>query len=108
MTLEETRKIYESICSSKWDVLVDQLTKSAVQYARIRVDYKLATPEERREMEDTRTLAHNAFIDSCNILSRNMYKAGEDNTWWGWIGDDRKAIGDFACYLHCLLGILAR
>jgi len=37
-----------------------------------------------------------------------MGKAGEDNSWRMKLGDDRKDLGDFACYLHCLLGILSR
>jgi hypothetical protein len=32
----------------------------------------------------------------------------EDITWRKMLGDDRKAIGDFACYLHCILAIQAR
>ena len=59
-------------------------------------------------MDPERTRAHNALIDCCNILSRNMRTAGEDNSWRVALGDDRKAIGDFACLLHCLLGISAR
>ena len=108
MTLEETKKIYEHIKSSKHSVLVNSLITSAVRYAQIRVSWKLANLEERHEMEDSRTRAHTAFIDSCYILSRNMAKAGEDNSWREKIGRDRKTIGDFACRLHCLLGILAR
>ncbi len=108
MTLEDTKKIYEQMRLSKHDKLVDSLIASAVQYARIRVDWQLATSSEKRAMEDARTRAHTAFIDSCNILSRNMVKAGEDNNWREKIGNDRKAIGDFACHLHCLLGILVR
>jgi len=57
---------------------------------------------------NTKTVSHDAFIDSCNILSRNMAKAGEDNSWREVLGDNRKEIGDFACYLSCILGIKAR
>ncbi len=108
MTLEEVRVIYEQMKSSKWDSLFDDLVSYAVRYARIRVDWMMASIEERREMEDLRTRAHNAFIDACEILRRNMEKAGEDDGWHKRIGDDRKSIGDFACHLHCLLGVMAR
>ena len=80
----------------------------AIQYARIRTDYYLASLEEKEEMEDSRTRVHNAFIDSCNILSRNMAKQGEDITWRELLGTNRKIIGDFACYIHCIIGIKSR
>jgi len=59
-------------------------------------------------MDQRRTLAHNAFIDACNIMSRNMGKNDEDNSWRAALGEDRKVIGDFACYIHCFLGLEAR
>jgi hypothetical protein len=59
-------------------------------------------------MDQRRTLAHNAFIDSVNIMSRNMDKENEDNLWRAVLGDDRKIIGDFACYVHMFLGLEAR
>jgi hypothetical protein len=108
MTLDETRAIYAQMKASSCQLLVEGLVKAAVTYSRIRVDWLLAAQEERRGMDDGRTRAHTAFIDACNILSRNMQAAGEDHAWRARIGEDRRAIGDFACYLHCLLGIMAR
>jgi hypothetical protein len=81
---------------------------SLVRYARIRTDWRLSDPETRRSMDATRTAAHNALIDACNILSRNMAQHGESIAWRKRLGDDRKVIGDFACHLHCLLGLEAR
>ena len=94
--------------STKLDSLLSALVEIGVRYARIRVDWILADQEIRQNTEQARTHAHTAFIDACNILSRNMQKAGEDNNWRMLIGEDRKTIGDFACHLHCLLGIMAR
>lgn len=84
------------------------LIQKAVRYARIRTDYQLTPSESTNEIGALRTNAHNAFIYSCNILSRNMANNGEDITWRKTLGDDRKVIGDFACYVHCILGIQAR
>lgn len=80
----------------------------AIRYARLRTDWRMTFPDERRAMDAPRRLAHNAFIDQCNVLSRIVGKAGRDNGWRNTLGDDRKEIGDFACHLHCILGILAR
>ena len=86
MTIEQTSEIYETISSTKLDSLLSPLLEIGVRYARIRVDWLLASQENRQEME----------------------KTGEDNSWRALIGEDRKNIGDFACHLHCLLGIMAR
>jgi len=108
MTLDEASQIYESIRASRWKDLADELARCAIRYAEIRVAWSLASSDDRMDMGDTRTRAHNAFIDACNILSRNMHAAGEDNSWRSTIGNDRKAIGDFACLLHCTLALQAR
>lgn len=108
MFLDETREIYAKMRATQHQSLLGDLIKAAVFYARIRVDWQLADQEKRREIDDLRGRAHTAFIDACNILSRNMGNAGEDNSWRARIGDNRQSIGDFACYLHCLLGIMAR
>ncbi len=88
--------------------LRDDLFLVAVRYARIRVDWRLAPPEERRAMDPGRTAAHNVLIDACNILSRYMNNAGMSTDWRDRLGTDRKEIGDFACHLHAFLGIEAR
>jgi hypothetical protein len=108
MNIETARQVYEAIVNTKLEQLKTDLFSAAVRYARIRVDWQFTTPEKRKEMEQTRGSAHNALIDACNILSRNMLKSGEDNAWRSALGDNRKEIGDFACYLHAIFGILAR
>ena len=42
-----------------------------------------------------------------DILSLHMAKWGETIGWRALLGADRKNIGDFACYLHRLLGVKA-
>lgn len=99
---------YEIICKSALASLRDELFRKGVEYARMRAQWQISTREQRDEMDQRRRLAHNAFIDACNILSRNMAKENEDNSWRAELGDDRKIIGDFACYIHCFLGLAAR
>jgi len=102
------RQLLDSIQSSSQHSLRDELIKTAVRYARLRCDWYLADLQQRVQMDQDRTLAHNVFIDTCNILARNMQQAGEDIGWRRKLGTDRKLIGDFACYLHCLIGIDGR
>jgi hypothetical protein len=108
MGIEKFKGILECILSTKLVDLKTELFEYAIRYARIRTDWYLATDEGRRELEDTRTRAHDAFIDSCNILSRNMEQSGEDNSWRIKLGNERKEIGDFACYVHYYLGLKKR
>jgi hypothetical protein len=108
MTLEKASKIWQQISASGEEKLRRELVEKAVRYARIRVDWNLTPKAERHNLELTRTLAHNALIDACSILTRAMLKAGEDIAWRYELGDDRKVIGDFACYLHAILGVAAR
>lgn len=100
--------IYAGFRSTKLTDLKTDLIEAAIRYARIRVDWLIADAEKQRSTSEDRTAAHNAFIAACDILGRNMDKNGEDGSWRAELGQDRQRIGDFACYLHCILGLSAR
>ena len=102
------RTVLEALEGTRATELRDDLYRHCVRYARLRTDWARASVEERREMDERRQLAHTALIDACNILSRAMHRAGEEITWRAAMGDDRRRIGDFACYLHAFLGLRAR
>lgn len=74
MTLEIAKKLFDEIDKTALHSLKKDLIIYAVEYSRIRVDWFLAGEVEKDEMEDLRRAEHNAFIDSCNILSREMIK----------------------------------
>jgi hypothetical protein len=101
-------KYYNAIENSKLIELKKSFYKNAVRYAKLRADWFLVDREQRELMHEERRSAHNVFIDACNIISRSMIKNGEDASWRKELGDDRKVIGDFACYLSFVLGIKAR
>jgi len=84
------------------------MLKAAIRYAGLRGEWLMADAETRNEMDVERTAAHNTFISSCDIVSRNMLKLGEDAHWRKQIGTDRKDMDDFACLLHAVMGLLAR
>lgn len=108
MDLTTARAIRAGIDATKLEGLHRDLYRKALDYAHIRATWALLSTGERLEKDRGRTLAHNAFIDACNILSRNMAKAGEDNAWRALLTDERKTIGDFACWLHALVAIEMR
>lgn len=108
MTYDDMPEMWSQIASTQFEPLKNRLLDLAFRYSRIRADWFLMTPEARREEDERRSRAHDAFISACNALSKNQLKAGEDNTWRVKLGHDRLVIGDFACYLHCYLGIRSR
>lgn len=56
----------------------------------------------------SRSMKHDAFITSLNVLARIAEKEGIDNSWRDDLGEDRKRIGDFACYISYITGISNR
>jgi hypothetical protein len=97
---------FKAVENSKLTELKKSLYKAAVHYSTIRAEWEFQSIDDR--VDAARTIVHNRFIDSCNILSREQAKIGEDNSWRGAIGIDRKLIGDWACYLNCFIGIRNR
>lgn len=104
----EFAQVFDEIERSSDGELKDQLYRKAADYAVIRAEWYFLSLAERAERDRARSAAHNTFIDACNILSRAMHRANEGNKWRATLGDDRKRIGDFACYATCRLGILMR
>ena len=98
-------KIYCTIKKTSLIELKNDLIKSAIKYAQIRAEWSQLSKKERIKKDKMRTISHNAFISTCNALSRNMGKLNEDNLWREILTNDRRIIGDFACYLHCIIGV---
>ena len=93
--------------------LYDELMKVATRYAAIRANWLLLSREEKNEQDSGRTSCHNSVITHFNMLARYLKQQGETAVWRDRLGyeeDDpynRKAIGDFACYLAFVNGINA-
>ncbi|GMV83609.1 MAG: hypothetical protein AMXMBFR7_47930 [Planctomycetota bacterium] len=81
---------------------------AAIRYAHIRAEWALLSISDRADRNESRTAAHDAFISYCNALSQYMSKAGWDTEWREKLGQDRKDLGDFACFVHAFLGLSAR
>lgn len=106
MTIEQSEEIFDRICQSSCRDARNDLINKAIAYARIRVDHFRAGGEKQRWMN--RGGIHNEFIAACNTMAEEMGDHGEDATWRRSLGQDRKVIGDFACFIHCLIGLEAR
>jgi hypothetical protein len=108
MSYEQAMEILKKIQKNKSAPTGKAFVEAAVCYARFRVDHYLARGSAEQLIGSQRTAAHNAFITACDDLAKQMAADGEDISWRTDLTDDRKIIGDFACYLHCILGIWAR
>ena len=108
MSNESMLGLVEMVRRSSQIRLRDQLYHAAARYAGLRADWALADPADRAVLDGPRRSAHEAFIDDCNILSRSMAACGESVEWRKELGDDRKRLGDFACWLTLSLALSAR
>ena len=108
MTIKKAQIIYNGIYLTKLINLKNELLETATRYASVRTEWYFMSEDEKRSNNELRTRVHNCLIDDCNILSREMLKAGENADWRVELGNDRKEIGDFACYVYCLLGLTNR
>lgn len=112
LTYEEAAEIFREICShtdkSDPDIarIYEDLYQRAVKYAHIRAQWNALTKEEKMNRDSSRTSIHDAFIASVDIVARIQKEHG--SKWRKRLGEDRKRIGDFACFLALFLGIEAR
>ena len=94
--------------------LYDELLEVATRYAAIRANWLLLSREEKNEQDSGRTSCHNSVITHVNMLARYLKQQGKSATWRDELGYEednpynRKAIGDFACYLAFVNGVNAR
>ncbi len=56
----------------------------------------------------SRTAKHERVIYCLKLLSRYLGQEGVDVSWFDAIEDNRKQIGDFACYIAYIYSINAR
>lgn len=106
--LEIYNEMYSHIDWTDEDIvyLYDSLIEKAIRYAHIRAGWNALSREEKLEKDESRTAAHDSFISSINIISRTEGEIGSQ--WREKLGNDRKRVGDFACYISLFLSLEAR
>lgn len=91
--------------------LYSEVVKAAVKYIEIRNRWQFLSIEEKKEIDNTRTSLHNAYIASIKPLYRYMDNNKNDISWYEKLiqgNENRKRLGDFAGYLLCINSIMAR
>ena len=82
------------------------MVKAAVRYTTIRAEWYSHPLEERAALDEDRTSAHNRFISMLNTVANMQGEYGRQ--WRDRLGNDRKELGDFACYITLFRGLEAR
>lgn len=94
--------------------IYEELIGVATKHASFRSEWFIWDRATRMEKDDSRTSCHNSLIIKLDMLARYLKMQGKDAKWRDELGYEtdgrynRKAIGDFACYLVFVNSINAR
>ena len=112
LPVEEAIEIYNSLvqsvalCTNEYkEEIVNELIEKSIKYSVVRAKWEVWNREIKIKEDEGRTLKHNSVIDAFNILARLIKSEDIDTSWRDRLGDDRKRIGDFACFLTYMVGI---
>lgn len=115
LPVEEALQIYTALTESVKKCSIEDVSdfyndmvKKSCKYASIRSSWEFMSNEERMSADVGRTSSHNVLIDSVNILARVIKSDGIETAWRDNLGDNRKKIGDFACFVAYITGICNR
>ena len=119
LSIEQMENIHKQILAeiandADANEIYEELVEKATKYAAFRAEWFIWSRETRMERDDSRTSCHNSLITSFNMLARYLRMNGKEALWRDELGyeeDDkynRKAIGDFACYIVFINSINAR
>ena len=112
LQIEDAMEIYNgmletlSLCKveGKADI-VHELVRSSCYYTEVRMSWEFKTNAEKVADDPNRTLAHNAVIRNVDIVARMINNAGIETPWRDKLGNDRKRIGDFGCFIGWITAI---
>jgi len=118
ITFQDTEEIYNELRTAantnnrQFQDLWKDVIQRAIDYVNFRAKYSIQTPNERSEdFDKTRTTKHNMFMYSLQDIVFFMDEQGWQTDWFkkiGTIKDNRKRLGDFACYLVYIYSLNAR
>lgn len=81
---------------------------ASVDYSQARGEWLLLSREEKHAKDDMRTTKHNKVIYTLKIYIAYSKQRGNVFPWFEEIKDNRKQLGDLACYVSYVYAINAR
>lgn len=114
ISFSEAEQIYSNLLNSS-----NQLDKEfqeewttfillCVEYASARGKWLTLSREEKLANDEARTVTHNKVIYQLKLLKGLANEQGNDVSWFEKFNDDRKRIGDFACFVADIYALNAR
>ncbi len=107
---EVAKKLFEEIrnkvaqqADAELKEFYEEFLSSAADYATGRLEWAFMDTEARREDDSSRSIKHDAYMAMLGAVCRNLGIAGIDE-----LMPDRKAKGDFACYIALFLALEQR
>lgn len=106
--------VYNSIVNSplntdtEYKDLWENVIEAAIKYSHYRANWYSWDIKKRKNEDEYRSSKHNALISRINILARFVKEKEGECNWRDVLGDDRKRIGDFACYITLVRSLNAR
>lgn len=86
----------------------NQFIKACVDYTQSRGEWLTLTKEGRQEHDSYRTTKHEKVIFNLKIIKALIEEKSGNISWYDRFKEDRKRIGDFACYITYVYAINAR
>lgn len=83
----------------------ESMIAAAIDYATIRANWNMGQMKHLINMNEMRTSSHDIFIMSVEKLATSMTELNLDTEWRELLGQGRKRLGDFACYLTFATGM---
>lgn len=115
LAIEDAQSIYkrmtDAIAKCEHEAkkeLWDDFVQRCFKYTLVRCKWEFMDYQERIDADPSRTRMHDTVIDSIEILARLAKKEGMDISWRDDLGNERKRLGDFACFVTYITGILNR
>lgn len=119
MRENEAREIFDTLIEiSQKDEdaleLWQEILEISEVYAGLRFKWETASLDERLQMDELRSLRHDVLIIKFNQYKRYCQMKGYDVSWREQLGDEkrdpenRKRIGDMACWICLFLELKAR
>ena len=111
---ERMDKIYKMLLlatpedNPEFEIRMGNFIKASVDYSNYRSRWLDMSLIEQNNIEHDRTISHNILIEAKDVLCEYMLDYSMNISWAIQLGDERKDIGDFGCYLSYVQAIKAR
>jgi len=88
--------------------LREDLNWASLRYSNLRFKWYVSDIDKKKDLDQERTASHNSLISCWNALCRYMNNQNIELNSKALFPNDRKNIGDLACFFCAIIGIMSR